>query len=210
MKRRRIKISYPGFSLIEIAIVLAILGVLLSGVIKGKDLYDNARLNALIHQIHDIQISVQQFQEKFGALPGDFSKAAEQIKADLINGNGDGQIKGDERNNVWPNLNASGLYLSTVEPASKIGGVISIQSGPKDDFPGTWIVIGEKSGDNNFGALLTPEQALFIDKKIDSGNSSSGRVRAYKGDNGAGECVDGTGNYNIQNKKPACILFIEL
>lgn len=212
-KNRRHKLTFkktlPGFSLIEMAIVISILGLLLTGVFKGKQLYDNAKLNALIGQIQDIQLSIHQFEQNYGALPGDFAKASEQIKDDLINGNGDGKVESSESKNVWPHLFAAKLFPSSTAPVSKMGGIISFEHTPNGAPDGHWIIVGKPTSSNNSGAILTPEQAFLIDKKIDNGIGNSGKVRGIDGEDGKGSCLKSDGSYNLTNKDPSCVLIVE-
>jgi len=194
------KTNLPGFSLIEMAVVLSILGLLLGGVLKGRQLYDSAKLNALITQIQDVTLSIHQFEQNFGALPGDFSSASGKIKDTLINGDGNGLVENEEKNNVWPHLAAAGLIPSSSAPIAKTGGEISFSHTTQDGTSGHWIIIGEK-------APLTPEQAFTIDKKIDSGMGNTGKVRGVKiGDKG--DCINSDGSYNISNKNHSCVLYI--
>ncbi len=207
MKKYQFKTKYPGFSLIEIAIVLSILGLLLGGILKGKQLYDAAKINALITQIQDISLATHQFEQNFGALPGDYAGAS-SLKEGLTGGDGNGMIGPQEKDQVWAHLAAAGLMNSAAIPVSKIGGTISFQYISQGDINGNWIVIGQTLGNNNLGALLTPEQAFLIDKKLDDGIATSGKVRAVKGQDAQGECFSVDGSYNLINKNPACVLLV--
>ena len=206
-KKYILKTQYPGFSLIEMAVVLSILGLFLGGILKGKQLYDFAKLNAVIEQLQDIRLAIHQFEQNFGALPGDYTNAS-SIQEGLFNGDGNGVVDLYKKDHVWKHLHAAGFFPSPMVPVSKIGGLISFQYAPQPDFLGHWIVIGQSFGSNNLGALLTPEQAFFIDKKIDDGLANSGKVRALKGEGAQGECFLIDGSYNLMNKNPACVLLI--
>ncbi len=68
-----------GFTLIEIAIVLVIIGLLLGGVLKGQELITGARVRNLISQQDGIKAAFFGFQDRFRALPGDYASASTNI-----------------------------------------------------------------------------------------------------------------------------------
>lgn len=89
--------SQSGFTLIELAIVLVIVGLLVGGILKGQELIANAQLKATISQIEAIKTAVVAFEDKYGALPGDLSGAATKIAGCTTTlcgtvGNGNGKI----------------------------------------------------------------------------------------------------------------------
>ena len=99
-----------GFTLIEVAIVLVIVGLILGGVLKGRELIGGARVRAMVEQMEGIGAAWFAFQERYGAFPGDFSRADRRIRGDLVNGNGNGVIDTDaEAGQVWTHLAAAGL-----------------------------------------------------------------------------------------------------
>lgn len=60
-----------GFTLIEMAIVLVIIGIILAAVIKGQDLITNAKAKKIAGQIRGLEAAIWGFYDKFGRLPGD-------------------------------------------------------------------------------------------------------------------------------------------
>ena len=68
-----------GFTLIEIAIVLVIIGLLLGGVLKGQELITSARVRNLISQQDGVKAAFFGFQDRFRALPGDYTAATTNI-----------------------------------------------------------------------------------------------------------------------------------
>lgn len=62
-----------GFSLVELAISLTVIGLLLAGVIKGRELMDNARANRLVTQVKSYEAAVHAFKEIYKELPGDIT-----------------------------------------------------------------------------------------------------------------------------------------
>ena len=74
MKRKQLNFSSrnaSGFTLIEIAIVLVIIGLLLGGVLKGQELINSAKVKNLATDFKNIPVFVYGYQDKFKALPGD-------------------------------------------------------------------------------------------------------------------------------------------
>jgi prepilin-type N-terminal cleavage/methylation domain-containing protein len=62
-----------GFTLIEIALVLVIIGLLLGGVLKGRELITSARARNVIQQQENIKAAYYGFFDRYGALPGDYA-----------------------------------------------------------------------------------------------------------------------------------------
>src|SRR5690606_13736407 len=60
-----------GFTLIEIAIVLVIIGLLLGGVLQGQQLIENSRVKSATNDFNGIAAAVFSYQDRYGRLPGD-------------------------------------------------------------------------------------------------------------------------------------------
>src|SRR5260370_16662879 len=93
-----------GFTLIEIAIVLVMIGMLLGGVLKGQELITGARVRNLISQQDGIKAAFFGFQDRFRAPPGDYAQATINItgvatSAACGNGNGNGNGHTETPNN---------------------------------------------------------------------------------------------------------------
>lgn len=69
------KRNQSGFTLIEIAIVLVIIGLLLGGVLKGQELINSAKVKNLATDFKNIPVFIYGYQDKFKALPGDQTQA---------------------------------------------------------------------------------------------------------------------------------------
>ncbi len=92
-----IKTKTHGFTLVELAIVMMIIGLLIGGVLKGQAMVQNARLIAVMKQVNGFTAAFQAFQDKYGgALPGDMSTATMRIPScqggTCVDGNSNGII----------------------------------------------------------------------------------------------------------------------
>ena len=68
-----------GVTLVEIAIVLVIIGLLLGGVLKGQELINNAKIRAIADRQNSLKVSWFAFIDRFQALPGDYVSAMQYI-----------------------------------------------------------------------------------------------------------------------------------
>ncbi len=68
---KQFKQNQSGFTLVEIAIVLVIIGLLLGGVLKGQAMVDGAKVKALAADFRSISTMVNAYQDRFRAIPGD-------------------------------------------------------------------------------------------------------------------------------------------
>jgi len=108
-----------GFTLIEIAIVLVIIGLLLGGVLKGQELITSARVRNLISTQDGIKAAYFGFLDRFKALPGDYTLATTNIAGvgtvvtcgTSGNGNGDGRILAAANEHIlaWDHLSKAGF-----------------------------------------------------------------------------------------------------
>lgn len=121
-----------GFTLIEIAIVVVIIGLLIGGILKGQEMIRNARAHNVADQGTAVKAAVLAFQDRFRALPGDYAKANDNIVG--LNatqmGDGNSRVGGDpdaangtdEATNrtkeialVWKHLSAAGFLSGTFD-----------------------------------------------------------------------------------------------
>ncbi len=65
------KYKQPGFTVVEIAIVLVIIGLMLGGLLKLRELINGAKTKNLAADITNVAASVKHYQEQYKALPGD-------------------------------------------------------------------------------------------------------------------------------------------
>lgn len=216
-----------GVGLVEVAIALVVIGILVGAVLQGKKLIEQAHLNSIITEIQNIRLKTQQFKEKYGFLPGDFPFASRDIDSSLPNGEGNGALTGNpfgvssSSGRFWLHLDwangsctshsGSDLMYGSGLPSCGLGGGYSIVSNPISDMTGNWIVLGKKAGDSSGeGVLLTPEQAKYINKRLDNGAPLTGEVRSLNADRGTeGKCVI-EGRYNLASNERVCVMYFSL
>ena len=80
-----------AFTLVELSIVLVIIGLLLGGVLIGKDMIRQAQLRSMVTDMQGYLAAAQLFQDKYNCLPGDCANAT-QFWSGVTNGNGNGQL----------------------------------------------------------------------------------------------------------------------
>src|SRR5512139_2935210 len=173
-----------GFTLIEIAIVLVIIGLLLGGILKGQELITSARVRNIIAQLDGTKAAFFGFQDRYRALPGDFSAADTQITGVTYHGNGDGQILGEEAIAVWDHLSHAGFINGTYVYQA---GTINATTTPNNPYGAPLQLIYDNNyADSGTAAVRTnlktgsqiPANILAeIDRKIDDGNALRGSMR---------------------------------
>lgn len=211
-----------GFTLIEIAIVLVIIGLLLGGILKGQELINSARVRNLADSTSGIQAAYFGFMDRYRKVPGDWAvSAADDAIGGTINsgGNDNGRLdnSGDwtEPNALWEHLSKagfiSGSYVGpTVQPTT------TNKAAPLNPFNAAMVVARSDHYQVAAGAaskrlLLivgrgTPvDIARELDTKLDDSNPETGNLRSAEDASGpltgssdwdsgeTGTCVNTTG-----------------
>ena len=120
------KRNQTGFTLIEIAIVLVIIGLLLGGVLKGQELINSAKVKNLASDFKNISLFIYSYQDKYRALPGDDALAASHVSGAHTAGGaniGDGKIDGkwnsttptEESFLFWEHVRLSGIATGVTD-----------------------------------------------------------------------------------------------
>lgn len=71
--------TQKGFTLVELAIVMTIIGLLIGGILKGQELMDNARVSATIAQTKGIEAATTSFRDSYNSMPGDIPNASTRV-----------------------------------------------------------------------------------------------------------------------------------
>lgn len=208
-----LKRADSGFSLIEVAIAVVIIGIITGFALKGRDLIQTVKLRAVITQVDTIKVATQMFVDKYGVFPGSLTNASDIFDNDIENGNGSDVISSkSDAVRFWKQLNAAGslsLSMNSGIVASKVGGIFTVSS-DLNGYPGTWLILCGGTTDNRqFSGILTPEEAEFVDRNCDTGEPNTGDVRVMKGVGASGECVSGD-KYNFRNKSKDCVLLFRI
>jgi len=182
-----------GFTLVEIAIVLVIIGLLLGGVLKGQELINSAKVKNMANDFRNIATFVYAYQDKYRALPGDDNAANAHVGGSVAASpaapaaRGNAQIEGawnsatqtDESYLFWQHVRLAGLATGTAtlaaqdyEPRNAEGGRIGITServatDPGANFPGGFYICSVMQG----------RFARQLDATIDDNNTTSGTLR---------------------------------
>jgi prepilin-type N-terminal cleavage/methylation domain-containing protein len=172
-----------GFTLIEIAIVLVIIGLLLGGILKGQELINSARVKNLASDFRNIPVFIYGYQDKFRALPGDDVAAVTHLGGTPGVGDGDGVIENawDSTDNThesrlfWQHVRMAGLApgptiltAGDFQQRNASGGVLGVQStAPFSGMAGTYFICS--------GGILG-RFAKQLDTQLDNGDTATGSL----------------------------------
>lgn len=125
--------SEAGFTLVELAIVMIIIGLLIAGVLKGQALIQNAQVTATVAQTKAIEAATTTFRDTYNALPGDIVSPATKlpnclaVPCAVAGANGDGRITNApsaapsvEAEGYFVQLNAAGLITGIVPSTANL------------------------------------------------------------------------------------------
>lgn len=202
--------SQGGFTLIEIAIVLVIIGLLLGGVLQGQQLIENSRVRNAVNSFNGIAAGAFSYQDRYGRLPGDDNagttgdntaiRARGDAWASTVAGDGDGIIDAalastftgaDEVGDFFQHMRAAGFLAGDADligadalPQNPFGGLIGVT---------TVAMGGGLNGTKVCMSNVTGSAAIALDTQLDDGDADGGRFRATTGVAGANTAPDNAG-----------------
>ncbi len=190
-----------GFTLVEIAIVLMIIGLLIGGILRGQELIQSARVRNIIDQKSAIQTAYIGFLDRYRMLPGDLTATQAAVvgngaEASTAALGGDGLIAPTESILFFQNLTSSGFLSCGACMTVTAAGPVGINNSPINVY-GDAVRAGHLDSSNTAAANSTwfdpvngitrmvvytgasvPSQVLAeTDRKADDGLPGTGQLR---------------------------------
>ena len=190
-----------GFTLIELAIVLVIIGLLLGGVLRGQELINSAKVKNMANDFRSIPVYIYGYQDKFKALPGDDANADKHVGGVITSATkGNGALDGkwfdaasgstSEAYNFWQHVRLANLAPGATDtansdwrPTNADGGHIGIMAGTNTAAASAML---DGSGNAIKGSYIICSQSILgkyvtqLDTSIDDGNAATGSMLAAK------------------------------
>jgi prepilin-type N-terminal cleavage/methylation domain-containing protein len=185
MTERLKVVDRHGFTLVELALVLVIVGLLITGILRGEALIQNARMRSLLNQRDTFTAACFTFMDRFGQFPGDEALGTAGgtgaiPTSDTNNGNNNGQIAGLEQWYLFQDLALAGIVNGNFTGAAN--------SAPNNPFGGmlTIVYVGTPAGTGQtvmnanciVNTLVPSEIAQQIDLRYDDGVDTTGTIRS--------------------------------
>lgn len=181
-----------GFTLVEIAIVLVIIGLLLGGILKGQEMITQAKIKNVVADMSGVTAAMYGYQDRYKALPGDDKLATRWAGATA--GNGDGVVLGKwtaaaESTYYWDHLRRSGFISGSGvdNPFNAVSGKLGVQTGDgTSTSPNPGILSDGETTPTKFTSLvlcsanLPDKIAISVDSQMDDGDGKKGNVRGMK------------------------------
>jgi prepilin-type N-terminal cleavage/methylation domain-containing protein len=194
------KIRQKGFTLVEIAIVLVIIGLLLGGILKGQEMITQAKIKNVVADFSGISAAYHGYVDRYRFIPGDDPCAgtpkpacpatAARWSTASGSGDGNGQVAGkynsttvtDESRLWWEHLRLAGFVAGTGtnQPFNAVTGMLGVQTGDAQTPIGPVLpaAAGGFTGLIVCSANLPDKIAIAVDTQMDDGVSNTGTVRA--------------------------------
>jgi prepilin-type N-terminal cleavage/methylation domain-containing protein len=218
------KNNQKGFTLVEIAIVLVIIGLLLGGVLKGQELINSAKVKNMVNDFRTTSALVYGYQDRFKSFPGDQTQlqlndsfgigagatacapaAAGQCGSNngRIDGAWDAAAVTDETFVFWQHVRLANLATGTINtalqnyrPRNADGGFIGIESGINGAGVAAPFILGMRGSVFVCSENILGRYVRQIDTTMDDGNTLAGSVQAVPVGSPRGTQPTGTANIN--------------
>ena len=210
-----------GFTLVEIAIVLVIIGLLLGGILKGQELINSAKVKNLANDFRVIPTYIYAYQDKFKTLPGDDPQAVAHLSASATQagaGAGNGVMDGawnsinpaDESFLFWQHVRLANLAAGPTVvtdpdylPKNAVGGVLGVSS----------MATGQPQITGMTGSYQICSKGILgrfvkqLDIQMDDGNTATGSMRAVPDGSGIPTAGQATNAVNEADPYTVCYAF---
>ena len=198
MQRRPYVTAQAGFTLLEAAIVLGVIGVLIGSALWGRELATQARTRSLIIDLNGLAAAVTSYQDRYHALPGDDPQAQGRwgltaVPAAAPSTPGNRSVDGaynqppsvpePESRLFWWHLRQAGFVpgptdpanaaLAAQQPTNVVGGMTGVTMGTGPATVGL-------AGLILCTANIPDKIAVAVDMRLDDGAPADGEVRARR------------------------------
>ncbi|HUP29765.1 MAG TPA: prepilin-type N-terminal cleavage/methylation domain-containing protein [Usitatibacter sp.] len=216
------KSPQSGFTLVEIAIVLVIIGLLLGGILKGQELINSAKVKNLANDFRVIPTYIYAYQDKFRAIPGDDKVVATHVTGGTPGTGGtlgNGAIEGAwnsaetsdiESNVFWQHVRLANLAAGPTTiaagfgPTNAVGGRLGVSS----LLAGQAQVAGLTGTYQICSAGIQGKFAKQLDVAMDDGNVTAGSMRAVPDNSPLGTAAaDITTDVQLSSPYTVCLAF---
>ena len=193
-----------GFTLVEIAIVLVIIGLLLGGILKGQEMITQAKIKNVIADFSGISAAYHGYVDRYKKIPGDDPCAGGTVTlgncgtttgrwTGATAGSGNGIVAGkynsgtaaDESRLWWDHLRRAGFVsgVGDQQPFNALSGMIGVQTGDAAATPAA--ALKDAAGNGFVGIIvcsanLPDKIAIAADTQMDDGVPNAGTVRGQQ------------------------------